>query len=54
MELREGELLAMEKSNVDFINRRLKVNKPQQYITGKGINTKAPFYSFRIFSDTRQ
>lgn len=42
MGLREGELLALEWSDVDFINRRLKVNKSQQYITGKGISTKTP------------
>ena len=30
MGLREGELLALDWSDVDFINRRLKVNKSQQ------------------------
>jgi integrase len=42
MGLRQGELLALEWSDVDFINRRLNVNKSQQYITGKGISTKTP------------
>jgi len=42
MRLREGKLLALEWSDVDFINRRLKVNKSQQYITRKGISTKTP------------
>ena len=40
--LREGELLALEWTDVHFINRRLKVNKSHHYITGKGISAKTP------------
>lgn len=42
MGLREGELLALEWPDIDFIARRVKITKSQQYIPGEGISVKTP------------
>jgi integrase len=40
--LRRGEVLALQWSDIDFITRRIRVNKQIQYVPGKGLITKAP------------
>jgi len=40
--LREGELLALTWDDVDFVNRRIRINKQLQYIPGQGLSVKRP------------
>lgn len=40
--LREGELLALDWSDIDFKNRTLRVSKQLQYIPGQGLSIKPP------------
>jgi integrase len=42
MGLRKGEVLALTWEDIDFVNRRVTVNKQVQYIPGKGLIIKAP------------
>jgi integrase len=40
--IREGELLALEWSDIDWTNKTITINKQVQYLPGKGITVKKP------------